>query len=153
MKNDNLKIMIKMVFNHFFIITTILLFVFGIVNVIFHFDNPEFGRLPFTFPLEVIAVSFPCACCSFCYYSKSEYSKNSFLIRCLAQFILLIGIVGGEGLLFGWINGISDFLVVFSIFLIVYIVVWVSTIRIDKKNSDMINKALHNVKEKENKKE
>lgn len=149
MKNDNLKIMTKMVLNHFFIITTILLFVFGLINFIVYFKTPNNGTLCYTFPLQVIAVSLPCACCSFLYYSKKEYGKNSFLIRCLIHFFLLIGIVCGEGFAFGWIDEFIDFLVVFSIFLIVYLIVWFTTIRIDKRNSDMINKALHNKKEKE----
>ena len=39
------------------------------------------------------------------------------------------------------------------IFIIIYVSVWVITTIVDKKNSDNINKALHNVKVKEDTKE
>lgn len=153
MKNDNFKIMIKIVFKHFLLITTILLLVFGVFNFINQVGSDNPIGLPYYFPLELISCSLPCACCSFVYYSRKEYSKNSFLVRCTIQFILLIGIVGGEGFLFGWIESFMDFLGVFIIFLVVYIVVWIVTGIVDKKSSDMINSALNNVKEKEEKKE
>lgn len=153
MKNENLKSSIKMVFNGFLTITTILLFAFGIMSLFLNADDPMRMGLPCVFPLQIIACSFPCACCTFVYYSKKDYSKLSFIIRCIIQFILLTGIVTGEGFLFGWIESFKDFLIVFIVFLFVYFGVWLVTCLIDKKTSDRINHALHYAKENEDKNE
>lgn len=149
--NDNNKKALKMIFNQFLLITTILLLVFGILKFVWHFAGADESGLPYTFPLEVIVCSLSTSLCSFIYYSPKELTKKQFLIRCTIHFLLLFAVVSGEGYLFHWVNELADFLVVGAIFFIIYVSVWIITYLSDKNNSNLINKALHNIKEKEDK--
>jgi len=140
----------KMVFNHFLLITTILLFMMGLLKLACYLAGDNMDPLPWIFPLQVIGVSLPTALCSYVYMGKKELTKNQFLVRCTIHFILLIAIVLGEGFAFEWYgDNITGIIPVIIIFFIIYVCVWVITSIKDKRSSDNINKALHNIKQQE----
>ena len=145
---------LKFAVREFQLITVILLFLMGIMGFISYLNNgPESTYFDWVFPFQVLGVSIPTSLCSFVFVSRHELSKREFLTRCVIHLILLLVIVFGEGFLFKWWREPSGMITVGIIFIIIYVSVWVITTLVDKKSSDNINKALHNVKVKEDSKE
>lgn len=150
---ETLKGYFKMVFAEFQLITLILVFLIGLLKLIAFLQNGNEYALPWAFPLQIIGVTLPTALCCFVFISGHELSKNEFITRVVIHFILCCSIVLGEGYLFQWWDSIEGMVVVGVIFLIIYASVWIVSNAKDKKNSERINAALHNVKAEENKKE
>jgi hypothetical protein len=141
---------LKFAVREFQLITVILLFLMGVMGFISYLNyGPETTYFDWIFPFQVLGVSIPTSLCSFVFVSRHELSKREFLTRCVIHLILLLIIVFGEGFLFKWWREPSGMITVGIIFIIIYVSVWVITTLVDKKSSDNINKALHNVKIKE----
>jgi hypothetical protein len=141
---------LKFAVREFQLITVILLFLMGVMGFISYLNyGPETTYFDWIFPFQVLGVSIPTSLCSFVFVSRHELSKREFLTRCVIHLILLLVIVFGEGFLFKWWREPSGMITVGIIFIIIYVSVWVITTLVDKKSSDNINKALHNVKIKE----
>ena len=147
---ETLKSGLKLVVSQFQLITVILLFLLGTLGFMSYLNNgPESTYFDWLFPFQVLCISIPTSLCSFVFVSRHELSKREFLTRCVIHLILLLVIVFGEGFLFKWWREPSGMITVGIIFIIIYVSVWVITTLVDKKSSDNINKALHNVKVKE----
>ena len=145
---------LKFAVREFQLITVILLFLMGVMGFISYLNyGPETTYFDWVFPFQVLGISIPTSLCSFVFVSRHELTKNEFITRCVIHLVLLLVIVFGEGFLFHWWSEPSGMITVGVIFIIIYVSVWVITTLVDKKNSDNINKALHNVKVKEDAKE
>ena len=151
---ETLKSGLKLVVSQFQLITVILLFLLGTLGFISYLNNGDIAdTFDCFFPFQVFGISIPTSLCSFIFVSKHELTKKEFITRCVIHLILLLAIVYGEGFLFHWWSEPSGMIIVGIIFTIIYVSVWVITTLVDKKSSDNINKALHNVKVKEDSKE
>ena len=147
---EYIKTAFKEVVMQFQLITVLLLFLLGILGFISYLNNGDIAAsFDWVFPFQVFGISLPTSFCSLVFLSKHELTKKEFIVRCIVHLLLLLVIVFGEGFLFKWWSEPSGMITVAIIFIIIYVVVWVITTLIDKKNSDRINKALHNVKVKE----
>ena len=149
---DYIKNIFKEVVTQFQLITVFLLFLLGMLGFISYLTNGDSATtFDWVFPFQVFGISIPTSLCTLVFMSKHELTKNEFITRCVIHLILLLVIVFGEGFLFKWWREPEGMITVGVIFIIIYIAVWAITTIIDKKNSDSINKALHNVKVKEDK--
>ena len=140
----------KDVITQFQLITVLLLFLLGMLGFISYLANGDIAQsFDWVFPFQVFGISIPTSLCTLVFMSKHELTKNEFIVRCVIHLVLLLVIVFGEGFLFKWWREPSGIIIVAIIFIIIYVGVWIITTMIDKKHSDSINKALHNVKVKE----
>ena len=145
-----IKNIFKEVVTQFQLITVFLLFLLGLLGFISYLTNGDSATtFDWVFPFQILGVSIPTSLCTLVFMSKHELTKGEFITRCVIHLILLLVIVFGEGFLFKWWREPEGMITVGVIFIIIYIAVWAITTIIDKKNSDSINKALHNVKVKE----
>lgn len=150
---ETVKDYLKMVFSEFQLITVILLTIMGVLKLIALISGDSVDPFPWSFPLQIIGVSLPTALCCGVFISNHELNKNEFITRVVIHFILCSSIVLCEGYFFQWWGSIGGLITVGVIFLIIYASVWAISNANDKKNSERINNALHNVKTKEDIKE
>ncbi len=132
---------LKMLIIQFLLISVCVLLGMGLMSVVTNNHNPW----PWYYPFEVLAISVATAIPSLVYISKNELSKNQFIIRAIIHFVLLIGIVLGMGYWFSWWTQFSGIIIVLSVFIVIYVFVFLITYLTDKNESNKINEALKNI--------
>lgn len=138
-----MKQLLKLIFQHFLLITFIMTFSLGIVGL---FDRDVW---PWYMPFELIAMAAITSLGSVIFYNKTELTKKQFLVRVILHFILLVSVELGLGYLFKWWSHWDGILINLGIFLIIYVSVWVITAIQDHHSSERINKALKNKQNEE----
>lgn len=136
-----MKDTLKMVISHFFIITACVTAAIGVSN----YFAPGFEGYPKEFPLHMLLVGATSALPSFLFYFKKEPSRKQFIIRLILHFICIMAVVLGEGLLLGWYENLVEMAVIAGIVVLVYIAVWIITMRSNSAAERGINEALKNI--------
>ena len=115
-----MKDTVKIVITHFFIISTGVLFIISLSNLLFDGNEPLSSELPWQIFLTGILGALP----SFLFYFKNEPTKNQFRLRTVIHFIVIETVVMTEGAFFGWYESLIGALVHFVAILAVYLCVW-----------------------------
>lgn len=115
-----MKDTVKIVITHFFIISTGVLFIISLSNLLFDGSEPLSPELPWQIFLTGILGALP----SFLFYFKNEPTKNQFRVRTVIHFIVIETVVMTEGAFFGWYENLIGALVHFVAILAVYLFVW-----------------------------
>ncbi|MCI6616477.1 DUF3021 domain-containing protein [Ruminococcus sp.] len=115
-----MKDTVKLVISHFFIITTGVLFIISLSNLLFDGNEPLSPELPWQIFLTGILGALP----SFLFSFKNEPTKKQFRLRTVIHFIVIEAVVMTEGALFGWYGNFVGALVFFAVVLAVYLFVW-----------------------------
>lgn len=133
-----MKDTVKIVITHFFIISTGVLFIISLSNLLFDGNEPLSSELPWQIFLTGILGALP----SFLFYFKNEPTKNQFRLRTVIHFIVIEAVVMTEGALFGWYGNFVGALVHFVAIIAVYLFVWVYSYFMNMHLARDINAAL-----------
>ncbi len=133
-----MKDTVKLVISHFFIISTGVLFIISLSNLLFGGNEPLLPELPWQIFLTGMLGALP----TFLFYFKNEPTKKQFRIRCIIHFIVIEAVVMTEGALFGWYGSLADSLVLFVVILAVYLFVWAYSYFMNMHLARDINAAL-----------
>lgn len=133
-----MKDTVKLVISHFFIISTGVLFIISLSNLLFEGNEPLSPELPWQIFLTGILGALP----SFLFYFKNEPTKNQFRLRTVIHFIVIEAVVMTEGALFGWYGNFVGALVLFVVILAVYLFVWAYSYFMNMHLAKDINAAL-----------
>ena len=133
-----MKDTVKLVITHFFIISTGVLFIISLSNLLFDGNEPLSPELPWQIFLTGILGALP----SFLFYFKNEPTKNQFRLRTVIHFIVIEAVVMTEGELFKWYEGLVGALVFFAVVLAVYLFVWAYSYFMNMHLARDINAAL-----------
>lgn len=133
-----MKDTVKLVITHFFIISTGVLFIISLSNLLFDGNEPLSPELPWQIFLTGILGALP----TFLFYFKNEPTKNQFRLRTVIHFIVIETVVMTEGVLFKWYEGLVGALVFFAVVLAVYLFVWAYSYFMNMHLAKDINAAL-----------
>lgn len=133
-----MKDTVKLVISHFFIISTGVLFIISLSNLLFDGNEPLSPELPWQIFLTGILGALP----SFLFYFKNEPTKKQFRVRTVIHFIVIEAVVMTEGALFKWYEGLVGALVFFAVVLAVYLFVWAYSYFMNMHLAKDINAAL-----------
>ena len=133
-----MKKSLRMIAIEFFLIYTAVSLGIGLMCLIF---NQRFDW-PWYMPFEILGISILTSLTTFIYVSKNELSKNGMIIRTILHILLLLAIVYPFGYLFKWWSNWEGAILVGAVFLFVYVLVFIITYFIAKKESNKINEAL-----------
>lgn len=133
-----MKDTVKLVITHFFIISTGVLFIISLSNLLFDGNEPLSPELPWQIFLTGILGALP----SFLFYFKNEPTKNQFRVRTVIHFIVIETVVMTEGAFFGWYESFIDGLILFAVILAVYLFVWAYSYFMNMHLAKDINAAL-----------
>lgn len=140
-----MKDTVKLVITHFFIISTGVLFIISLSNLLFDGNEPLKPELPWQILLTGLLTALPSLLFSF----KKEPTKKQFQLRVAIHFIVIETIVMTEGILFEWYEDFISALVLFFVILAVYIFVWVYSYFMNIHLARDINAALKRFNEDE----
>ncbi len=115
-----MKDTVKLVISHFFIISTGVLFITSLSNLLFEGNGPLSPELPWQVFLTGILGALP----TFLFGFKNEPTKKQFRVRTVIHFFVIETVVMTEGALFGWYGSIIGALILFVVILAVYLFVW-----------------------------
>lgn len=135
---------IKLVITHFFIITTGVLFVTSISNLIEGNEMISAGQ-----PWQILLTGAITALPSFLFYFRNEPTKKRFLVRCFIHFVIIEAVVMTEGALFGWYEGLLGAIILFDVILCIYLIVWIYSCFMHRSLANDINSALKRINEDE----
>lgn len=133
-----MKDTVKLVISHFFIISTGVLFISSLSNLLFEGNEPLSPELPWEILLTGILGALP----SFLFYFKNEPTKKQFRVRTVIHFFVIETVVMTEGALFEWYGSLADALVLFVVILGVYLFVWAYSYFMNMHLARDINAAL-----------
>ncbi len=139
-----IKDCVKLVINHFFIITVAVLFFTGASSFL-----PNHEGYPSEYPWIVLLTGVLGALPSLFFCFRKEPTKTQFVIRCAIHFILIEAIVMCEGALVGWYDNLIDGLIIFVSVVIIYAFVWFYSYKTEKKTANNINDALSKLNEED----
>ena len=137
-----MKDMLKVVFQHFLMITVGVLF----FTSIGHIDSES---LPPFYPWAVMLSGVVGSVPSLLFYFKNEPSRCQFVVRVILHFIFIGIAIMTLGYLFGWYTNLSEGISVFIGIVIVYILVWVLSFWLDHAQAKNINDALKRLNDDE----
>lgn len=140
-----MKDTVKLVISHFFIISTGVLFIISLSNLLFDGNEPLSPELPWQIFLTGILGALP----SFLFYFKNEPTKKQFQLRTVIHFIVIETVVMTEGALFKWYGSFIDGLILFAVILAVYLFVWAYSYFMNMHLARDINAALKRFNEDE----
>ena len=133
-----MKDTVKLVISHFFIISTGVLFISSLSNLLFEGNGPLSPELPWEIFLTGILGALP----SLLFYFKNEPTKKQFRVRTIIHFIVIETVVMTEGALFEWYGRFADALVLFVVIFAVYLFVWAYSYFMNMHLARDINAAL-----------
>lgn len=134
-----MKETLKVLINHFLIITVGVLFFTSLLDLIL--GNTV---IKVEFQFQIIFTGFICALPTLLFYFRNEPTKKQFFIRVLIHFILITAIVMIVGKYFCWYSDVIEGLLVFAIVVGVYLLAWRYTIFMNMNEAKKINEALAN---------
>lgn len=132
-----MKDTVKLVINHFFIISVGVLFIVAISNT-FEGSKPLSAEVPWQVLLTGIAGALP----TFLFYFKNEPTKKQFIARTAVHFVLIETIIMTVGRLFSWYDNLIEALLFFAVVLAVYLFVWLYSYFMNMYLAKDINSAL-----------
>ncbi len=137
-----MKDMIKIVFQHFLMIT---------VGVLFFTGISAFSResYPATYPWAVLLSGVVGSVPSLLFYFRNEPTRGQFIVRVVLHFIFIVIAIMTLGYFFGWYTDFSEGISVFIGVIIVYVLVWVLSFWLDQAQANSINDALKRLNDDE----
>lgn len=130
-------------------ISTGILFILGVDGWIGKIGGKEEMLLPWYAPFSIIIVGILCALPTMIFATEKELSKSSFRIRILLHFLLLFAIVSLAGYLFEWYRDVGDYVFVMSAFVVLYLLVWLGSVLLNRYDEALINRALEQMQDDE----
>lgn len=138
--SENVKSMFRLVIMHFFIITVCAMFVIAATNTLFSggFNYPIDASFPWVMMLTGLLGSLP----SLLFFFRNEPTKKQFYIRVVIHFFAIEAVILIEGRILGWYSTFEYMLIIATMVLVVYALVWVFSYISDRTAAVNINKAL-----------
>ena len=132
--------MFRLVIMHFFIITVCAMFVIAATNTLFSggFNYPIDASFPWVMMLTGLLGSLP----SLLFFFRNEPTKKQFYIRVVIHFFAIEAVILIEGRILGWYSTFEYMLIIATMVLVVYALVWVFSYISDRTAAVNINKAL-----------
>ncbi len=138
--SENVKSMFRLVIMHFFIITVCAMFVIAATNTLFSggFNYPIDASFPWVMMLTGLLGSLP----SLLFFFRNEPTKKQFYIRVVIHFFAIEAVILIEGRILGWYSTFEYMLIIATMVLVVYALVWVFSYISYRTAAVNINKAL-----------
>lgn len=137
-----MKDAIKLVVEHFFMITVGVLFFTSIGNIGAESIPPNY---PWMVLLSGIAGAIP----TLLFYFRSEPTKKQFIIRVILHFIVIVALIMTLGFVFGWYTNLLEGLIILGVILAVYASVWILSYKLNASQAKNINDALNRINDDE----
>lgn len=103
----------------------------------------DYGTMPDNLPLRIIAAGFITSAVTAAAFSIDIKTRKQYFIMTAVHYVLLCGIMSGLGIWFGWISAeVLGVLIMCGYVAAVYIIVFVITYLLQKKEADELNRAL-----------
>lgn len=132
---------IKMIIRHFFMITVCVMFVTAMSDLItgdFSWDYSYDAGYPWLIMLTGLLGALPSAL----FYFGKEPTKKKFYARVAVHFILIEAVIMTEGFILKWYENFLNAAIIFAVILVIYVMVWLFTIKTTSMDAENINEAL-----------
>ena len=140
--------MVKKLFVQSMIISTSILFLYGINMVVQHFAGNDIV-LQWFHPITIILTAVLCALPTILLRDSDQWDRKTFWRRVTLHCLSLYAVVAGAGRLFGWYDDAESLISISMIFFIIYVFVWLSSHWLDKQDEKKINHALDAIRDAE----
>lgn len=128
---------VKMVVNHFFVITVAVLFFTTLGNTI-----GGLKEYSIYYVWQVLITGVVGALPSFIFFSKKELTKKQWQLRYVVHFALIESIILVEGWIFSWYRSLLSALTISVVVILVYAVVYAYTRFVELNDAKKVNTAL-----------
>ena len=137
-----MKDAIKLVVEHFFMIT---------VGVLFFTSLGFIGAetIPSFYPWMVLLSGIAGAIPTLLFYFRTEPTKKQFIIRVILHFIVIVTLIMTLGFVFGWYTNLLEGLIILGVILAVYASVWFLSYKLNASQAKNINDALNRINDDE----
>ena len=137
-----MKEAIKLVVEHFFMIT---------VGVLFFTSLGFIGAetIPSFYPWMVLLSGIAGAIPTLLFYFRTEPTKKQFIIRVILHFIVIVTLIMTLGFVFGWYTNLLEGLIILGVILAVYASVWFLSYKLNASQAKNINDALNRLNDDE----
>ena len=139
---------VKKLFVQTTIISTSILFLYGINMFIQHFAGNDIA-LQWFHPVTIILTAFLCALPTILLRDSDQWDRKTFWRRVPLHCLSLYAVVAGAGWLFRWYDDAESLVSISVIFFIIYVFVWLSSHWLDKQDEKKINHALDTIRDPE----
>lgn len=140
----------KVVFNQTLMISTAILFGLGVqTSQYYMMGNVAIIEWPWYIPFSIILTGFLCSVPSVLLMEDDKLSSKHMKIRIVLHFFCLLGVVSVCGYLFRWYNGLSSYLPIVIMYVLIYCFVWLATLWIAKSDENKINEAIREIQDEE----
>ena len=139
---------VKKLFVQSMIISTSILFLNGINAVIQHFAGNDIS-LQWYHPITIVLTGILCALPTALLADMDRWDRKTFRFRITLHCLALYAVVIGAGWLFRWYDDTESLISVSVIFFMVYGIVWLSGLWLDKQDEKKINHALDEIRDRE----
>ena len=137
-----MKDAIKLVVEHFFMITVGVLFFTSL-----GFIDAE--TIPSFYPWMVLLSGIAGAIPTLLFYFRTEPTKKQFIIRVILHFIVIVTLIMTLGFVFGWYTNLLEGLIILGVILAVYASVWFLSYKLNASQAKNINDALNKINDDE----
>ena len=137
-----MKDAIKLVVEHFFMIT---------VGVLFFTSLGFIGTetIPSFYPWMVLLSSALGSVPTLLFYFKTEPTKKQFIVRVILHFVVIVTLIMTLGFIFSWYTDFFEGLIIFGMILAVYASVWFLSYKLNVSMANNINDALNRLNDDE----
>ena len=137
-----MKDAIKLVVEHFFMITVAVLFFTSL-----RFIGAE--SIPPFYPWMVLLSGATGSIPTLLFYFRTEPTKKQFIIRVILHFIVIVTLIMTFGFIFSWYTDFFEGLIIFGMILAVYASVWFLSYKLNVSMANNINDALNRLNDDE----
>ena len=137
-----MKDAIKLVVEHFFMIT---------VGVLFFTSLGFIGAetIPSFYPWMVLLSSVVGSVPTLLFYFRTEPTKKQFIVRVILHFVVIVTLIMTLGFIFSWYTDFFEGLIIFGMILAVYATVWFLSYKLNVSMANNINDALNRLNDDE----
>ena len=137
-----MKEAIKLVVEHFFMIT---------VGVLFFTSFGHIGAesIPSFYPWMVLLSGVAGSVPTLLFYFRTEPTKKQFIVRVILHFVVIVTLIMTLGFIFGWYTDFSEGLIILGVILAVYASVWFLSYKLNVSMANNINDALNRLNDDE----
>ena len=134
----DIKKILKILVNQFFMITVCVMFFTSVVNLFWGYGIKYDSSYPWILMLTGFLGALP----SLVFVFKKEPTKKQFVFRCIIHYLLLCAIITVEGFLVDWFDDTAEVFFVLGELTVVYALVWLATYFSSLSIKKGINEAL-----------
>ena len=138
----------KIIMEQTFLLSFLMLTITGLEGIYSHWNGDPIS-FSWYLPASLLLMSFLCSLPTLLLLSEKNMTKKEWGLRIACHCLITYALVMGAGYLFHWYVSLTYFLVTTVAYFIIYVLVWVFTLFLEKYDEKLINEALKNIRDED----